>query len=516
MENIKYLNKEICVNLRKSVCHFLFLLTFLIGGALMPDNSYPKSNIRQAAVAGLFYPQTEQDLKRDLKRYLSFVGDQDTTEDSLVYFSPHAGYVYSAPTAAHTFKQLQARKDIHTYILIGVSHQYPIVKASFSDIEYYQTPLGNIKINQDITDKLKQSDLFESIFEAHKKEHSLEVQIPFIQYINPTAQIVPILINQGPHSYLSKVADYLADIVKQGGIAVVVSTDMSHYHSKKEANKMDLATLKLIEDMNDKLLHVRLSERECELCGGAGTIIGILISKKLGSDKIKILRYSDSSDFSKDTDNVVGYFSGAAYNSLAVKQEFILSEDEKKILLNIARDSIKNVFDKKTELPQYKVHKDSILNKKRGAFVTINKNNELRGCIGYIKAIKPLWETVSEMAVAAAMKDNRFAPLKPGEFNEIKLEISVLSELEKIDDINKIKVGRHGLYIQKGFNSGLLLPQVAVEYGWDRNEFLEHTCKKAGLPADAWKNKDTEIFMFLADVFSEMSYKHTDDADLTD
>ena len=138
-----------------------------------------------------------------------------------------------------------------------------------------------------------------------------------------------------------------------------------------------------------------------------------------------------------------------------------------------------------------------------GAFVTLKKQGRLRGCIGLIEGKKPLYETVEEMAQTAAFKDPRFRPVKEDEFKELDIEISALTPLRQIEDVNEIEVGRHGIYIVKGFHSGLLLPQVATEYNWDRNTFLRETCVKAGLPLNAWKDKGTKIFIFSASVFGE-------------
>ena len=146
---------------------------------------------------------------------------------------------------------------------------------------------------------------------------------------------------------------------------------------------------------------------------------------------------------------------------------------------------------------------DNIFREKCGAFVTVHKSGELRGCIGYIEGVKSIPETVTEMAFSAAFRDPRFAPLSKEEYPLIDLEISVLSPIEKVNDINEIVVGRDGLIISKGLKRGLLLPQVATEYGWDKKTFLEQTCYKAGLPKDSWKNSATLIEKFSAQVFSE-------------
>ncbi len=178
----------------------------------------------------------------------------------------------------------------------------------------------------------------------------------------------------------------------------------------------------------------------------------------------------------------------------------MLNEGQKKRLLQIARWSIEGYF-RSGKAPEL-TEADPALVEKRGAFVTITRRGTLRGCIGYIEPMKPLYETVSEMAIQAAVGDPRFPAMAESELGQIKLEISALSPLKKIDDVSQIKVGTHGIMIRQGTSSGLLLPQVATEYGWSREEFLEHTCHKAGLAPDAWK-KGAEISIFSGEVFGE-------------
>jgi AmmeMemoRadiSam system protein A len=175
-----------------------------------------------------------------------------------------------------------------------------------------------------------------------------------------------------------------------------------------------------------------------------------------------------------------------------------LSEEDKKQLKELARNTIEEVlFGKRKE----QFHGSEILKEKRGAFVTLKKKGELKGCIGYIRGVQPLFETIKEMAIQAAFHDPRFTPLKKSEWKDIDVEISVLTPMKKIKNVEEVKVGIHGLYIEKGHNSGLLLPQVATENNWDRDTFLDYTCWKAGLPKDAWKLPDTIIYIFSADVF---------------
>jgi AmmeMemoRadiSam system protein A len=176
-----------------------------------------------------------------------------------------------------------------------------------------------------------------------------------------------------------------------------------------------------------------------------------------------------------------------------------LSEGDKKTLHQIAKTVIENGI-KGKPVPELKID-SPVLKENRGAFVSLHKKGQLRGCIGYIEGRGPLHKTIEEMAGAAAFRDPRFTPVTERDLPELEIEISVLTPLKKITDVNEIEVGRHGIYIKKEWRSGLLLPQVAAEYGWDRKTFLEHTCQKAGLSSKAWREKGVEIYIFSADIF---------------
>jgi AmmeMemoRadiSam system protein A len=176
-----------------------------------------------------------------------------------------------------------------------------------------------------------------------------------------------------------------------------------------------------------------------------------------------------------------------------------LSESEKETLRQIAKTVIEHQA-KKKPVPALDID-SPVLEEHRGAFVSLHKKGQLRGCIGYIEGRGPLHKTIEEMAAAAAFQDPRFNPVTEKELEDLDIEISVLTPLKRIADVDEIEVGRHGIYVKKGWCSGLLLPQVAAEYGWDRKTFLEHTCQKAGLACDAWKDRETEIYIFSADIF---------------
>ena len=178
--------------------------------------------------------------------------------------------------------------------------------------------------------------------------------------------------------------------------------------------------------------------------------------------------------------------------------------DDRKRLLDIARNTILCHLDNESLPTELLNNIPESLSKKQGAFVTLHKQGNLRGCIGMFVGEGPLYETIQEMAVSAATKDYRFPCVSVKEMEEIDIEISVLSELEEIDDYNLIEVGTHGIYITRGFHRGVLLPQVATSYGWNKETFLDQTCIKAGLPSGIWREKGTKIEIFSAEIFGEL------------
>jgi AmmeMemoRadiSam system protein A len=304
-------------------------------------------------------------------------------------------------------------------------------------------------------------------------------------------------------------ASVIVETVRGKKVLLVASSDLSHFHPYEKAVELDKIVLNHIERFDPEGLYRDLKSGRCEACGGGPIISIMLAAKALGANKGKVLKYLNSGDVTGDRSRVVGYGAGVFYKVVGgvekMKEEkkvgvdLGLTEQDKKALHDIAKTVIENKARGKA-IPEFKVE-SSILKENRGAFVTIQKKGQLRGCIGYIEGHGPLHQTIEEMAEAAAFRDPRFHPVKEKELAELEIEISVLTPLKRVLDINEIEVGKHGIYIKKGWFSGLLLPQVATEYGWDRQTFLEHTCQKAGLPSSAWREKDTEIYIFSADIF---------------
>ncbi len=245
-----------------------------------------------------------------------------------------------------------------------------------------------------------------------------------------------------------------------------------------------------------------------EACGGGPIVAGMIAAEGLGATHAQILKYLNSGDTANDKTRVVGYgavaITPAGPADAKKSAEFALTRQEKDALMKIARTSVETaVRDRK----MYLVGSTGFphLEEARGAFVTLKEHGELRGCIGYITPMKSLAETVRDVAAYAALEDSRFSPVNAKELPLLEYEISVMSPLRRVLDIKDIKVGKHGLIMKQGDTEGILLPQVPVEEHWDRDTFIEETCLKAGLPRQAWKDDDTDIFMFTALVFGEHS-----------
>jgi AmmeMemoRadiSam system protein A len=272
---------------------------------------------------------------------------------------------------------------------------------------------------------------------------------------------------------------------------------------------MDHQILKTIEDW-DYLTLSQNTERDIWKgpCGGGPIVAAMIAAERLGAHRAQILKYANSGDVTGDKSAVVGYGAVALVAEKENKKhgrksaEFSLTPAEKQELLKIARTSVETAVRQK-KLYQVPANEPEALLTARGAFVTLKEHGDLRGCIGYMSPVKPLAETVRDVAAFAALEDTRFHPVSESELGILQYEISVLSPLHKVEDIDQIHVGQHGLLIREGQYEGVLLPQVPTEEGWNRSTFLEQVCVKAGLPMQAWKDDDADLFMFTALVFGE-------------
>jgi len=456
---------------------------------------------RESPHAGSWYPGKEKELKDVIRLFLQNARVKVHGE---IYglISPHAGYMYSGQIAAYSYKSVE-NKEFDDVIVIGPSHHVGFYGASIDTTAGRTTPLGKIDYDLELTKKIMEENKNITCEpQTHSQEHSTEIQIPFLQMVIKKFKLVEIIMGTQDYKTCQMLADAIINATKDRKVLIVASSDLSHYHPQKDAEALDYLVIDAVAKYNPELLFKRLGTDSCEACGGGPIITAMLITKKLGATKAKTLIYATSGDITGDYSQVVGYLSAAFMKEEKEERVGIdlgFSEEEKTKLREIAKKTIEASV-KGEKLPEFKNISER-LKMPFGIFVTINKHGNLRGCIGHIIGDQPLYLSCQQMARAAALEDPRFRPVTKSELPELEIEISVLTPLERVEDFKGIVIGRDGLMIRKGYSSGLLLPQVAAEYGWTIEEFLQETCHKAGLPSDAYKSKDAEIYKFSAEVF---------------
>ena len=470
-----------------------------------------QEKIRESAIAGSWYPDHPATLKKQIEKYLDQVQAAPLEGSVVGLIAPHAGYLYSGGVAAHAYRTL-LQQPFDRVLIVAPSHRAYFSGASIYRSGGYRTPLGVVPLDQElITCLFEDPSLFHYVARAETQEHSLEIQLPFLQVVLPAFQLTPILMGDQSPEACGKLANAIVEACAGHRVLLVASSDLSHFHPYQEAKRLDQVVIDRVSAFDHAGLATALAEGTCEACGGGPMIAVMLAAQKLGANKAKILHYANSGDVTGDTQGVVGYMAAAfvdnpgkdkkepASHRQGAGTDLGLSAEEKQTLREIALQAIRSKCLKQA-MPDIPVS-SAKLKEPRGAFVSLHRRGDLRGCIGMIEGFGPLFQTVKEMAVQAAFADPRFSPLNAEELAEIDLEISVLTPLERIKDPSRIEIGKHGLLIRKKSCSGLLLPQVATDHGWDRLQFLEWTCRKASLPPKAWQDPNTEIFVFSADIF---------------
>jgi len=459
--------------------------------------------VKTPNVAGQFYPSDPKQLSQMIDGFMNAAKVEDIP-NIIALVSPHAGYEFSGPVAAYGYKAIKGR-NYKTVVVLAPSHYVGFRGMSVWLSGKFRTPLGDIPVDSQFVSQLIAANPQVSfVAEAFQKEHSLEAQLPFLQKVLPNFQIVPIIMGQPSYQDCQVFARELAKITgSRNDVLVVASTDLSHFHVSSEAETIDRKTISYLKNSDASGLWQNSSPSDPGMCGLVPVVTTLLYAQARGENNIRILKYSHSGMVTGDMDRVVGYVSAVINKGNNPRGAgSMLSSEQKKKLLEIARQSLES-YVKTGKRLTFSVT-DPELKQERGAFVTLTGHGELRGCIGRIVGDQPIYKVIADMAIEAGTGDPRFYPVQERELKDLECEISILSPLEKIDDINKIQVGTHGIIIRKGFNSGLLLPQVATEYGWDRLTFLDQTCQKAGLSAGCWK-QGAQIHIFSAEVFSEKS-----------
>lgn len=475
---------------------------------IMPKTMQAPEIIRKPAVAGRFYPADKNQLEEQIEDYLNKTEKLENKGKLKILIVPHAGLDYSGQTAAWGFKQLE-NQNIKKVIILGASHRAWFDNISVFNKGFWETPLGITPIDSSTADNLLSDNNIVGNFDNFNEEHSLEMELIFLQKVLKDFKIIPILLGQISDYKLQILAEKIFNNMDDETL-LVISSDLSHYPDKKTAGIVDNQTINSIISGNPnefiKTINLFSSQNipnlQTPACADKAILIAMLIANKLNFREIKKIYYENSGDITADISRVVGYGAIGFWDQNTESKTNILDIDGQKDAIMIARKTLEEYLDSGNILTINPNNK--ILLEKLGAFVTLKNNDRLRGCIGLFEPKIALYQVIQEMAIAAATQDSRFPPVTIEELPNINIEISIMTPKEKINDYKKIVLGKHGVVIKNKIRSGTFLPQVATETGWNLEEFLSHLCTdKAGLLENCYLQKETEIYTFEVQIIKE-------------
>ncbi len=488
------------------------LLSFLLLLFVSACDSQTTSIDRKPSAAGLYYPARVDELNSTLDDLFARALPSMHLQNLRAIIVPHAGYVFSGRVAASGFNQIDPEKSYDNIFILGPSHYVDLKAASIYTAGDFETPLGKVKVNRQLGDSLvKASPLFTNLTEPHAREHSIEVELPFLQRLmKKDFRIVPIVIGGTSTIECESIAGALQPFFNDRNL-FIVSTDFSHYPAYDDAVRLDKETADAImSDRTGKLLSIlRRNEQGnvpnlvTSLCGWPAVLTLMYMTQGMGVTYTPVLYENSAASPAGVRESVVGYWS-IAVTANAPKQEtgFLLNESDRSALLALARKTVTEYLNDGRVPEPDPGTLTTAMQTPCGAFVTLTERKNLRGCIGLFASEDPLYRVVQQMAVAAATKDPRFSPVSPSEVGNLEIEISVLTPMRRIRSADEFQLGKQGIYIRKGDRSGTFLPQVAEETGWSKEEFLGHCAQdKAGIGWDGWK--DAELYVYEALVFAE-------------
>jgi AmmeMemoRadiSam system protein B/AmmeMemoRadiSam system protein A len=497
--------------------------------ALEPTGTPLPEDIHPCQGADMWFPGDPEQLAAMVDSYLADAKkDAEEIEgEPIALIVPHAGYIYSGWVAGYAYRRIEGL-DCDTVVVIGDTHTgrgtAPIAVWARGA---YETPLGAVPIDEEVAAALLAADsriLFDRA--GHESEHPVENQIPFLQRVlGSDFKVVPIVLHDDSLEIAEVLSQALVEALTDRKALIVASTDLAHWPAYDDACASDAAMLAAVETMDPQALLD--ADREwmgkgipnlaTTMCSKGSVLTAMLAAPQLGANQVTVLRYANSGDVPVgDRSQVVGYGAVMFWLGEGNPASFVmptppgpmteaipLTAEDKEELLAIARQTIAH-FLETGDFPHVSVTQPALL-QERGAFVTLKKHGELRGCIGHLIGDRPLYLVVQNVAVSAAVADQRFPIVTEEELSELEIEISVLSPLQQVESVDQIQVGLHGVIIRRGLDQAIYLPQVAPEQGWGREEMLENLCLKAGLSKEAWRKEDTQFYVFTAEVFEESS-----------
>ena len=420
--------------------------------------------IRNPVVAGQFYPESPSELKAVIK---GFVDEKVEKEEVIGLISPHAGYVYSGPVAGAVISRIKLKDTI---IIMCPNHTGSGKPLSIMTEGTWKTPLGEVEIDSELGKQiLAASNYLQEDKAAHLHEHSIEVQLPFLQYFKPDFKLVPISLAYASGAIYKEIGKEIARAVEESGKGVVImaSSDMTHYEPQESARSKDTQAIEAILDLDEDELLKRVDELNISMCGYAPAVSLIAAARELGAVGAELVKYQTSGDISGDYSAVVGY-AGIIITGMSP-------------LVKLARKTVETyVKEGKTPQPEELTPE---MKERAGAFVSIHKFGELRGCIGTIEPRKDnVAEEIIANAIGSAARDPRFPPIAPDELKDLSYSVDVLTAPEPVESQDQLDPKKYGAIVEAGHRRGLLLPDLE---GVDSVDYQIYVCRqKAGIAPD--------------------------------
>jgi AmmeMemoRadiSam system protein B/AmmeMemoRadiSam system protein A len=420
--------------------------------------------IRVPVVSGTFYPASLSQLKARIE---GMVDEKAVKEEIIGLISPHAGYIYSGPVAGAVISRIKF-KD--TFIILGPNHTGIGKPCSIMTEGIWKTPLGEVEIDSELGKQiLATSSYLQEDYAAHEFEHSIEVQLPFLQYFKPDIKLVPIILAYSNGAIYKEIGREIAKAVKDLNreVVIIASSDMTHYEPQESAQRKDTQAIEAILDLNEDELLKRVDELNITMCGYAPTVSLISAARELVATGAELVKYQTSGDTTGDYSNVVGY-AGIVITRMSP-------------LVRLAKKTVET-YVKEGKTPRLKKPIPE-MSQRAGVFVSIHKFGELRGCIG---TIEPQEDNVAEEiitnAISSATRDPRFPPVAPNELKDLTYSVDVLTSPEPVESKDQLDAQKYGVIVESGFERGLLLPDLA---GVDSVDLQIEICRlKAGIAPD--------------------------------
>ncbi|MBU1131383.1 AmmeMemoRadiSam system protein B [Patescibacteria group bacterium] len=481
---------------------------------LTDKNMKIAKNVRKPAAAGAFYPGSADELNQAM---LSLIGQKKPAEGKIMALvAPHAGYTYSGKVAGQAFSSLKG-ENYKTVWLLGPSHQTSFAGVSVPSYTHYQTPLGEVPVSSIVRELLNEKN-FQNITQAHQQEHALEVELPFLQSTLENFEIVPMIF--GNQTSLEQIRE-IASILKKyytSDTLIIISCDFTHYGPNYGYVPFTENASEKIKAIDGQVISYLLDYQTDELFNylqttaitndGAGVLTWLAEFFSDSDVKGELVAYDTSGNITGDSANSVSYtsliFTGEMPADSAGRA---LNQNEKNYLLNLARQTLNHYYDTGEKLTVNESQIPPRLKVEQGVFVTLEKNKQLRGCIGYIEPVKSIYQSVIDNAISAAVNDHRFQPVTKDELNDIEIEISVLSvpqllAVPALDRLTALRPLTDGVVLREGQRSSTYLPQVWEDLK-DPEDFLQSLCQKGGWPSTCWKDDEVQLYTYQADVFGK-------------